>query len=171
MLKTDNLLRLAAYLDTLPANYAAFDMNVFFAAANYNSDLHAERVDADVEKNYGLKNGGVDKCGAVACAIGHGPSAGFLVPEDMITLYGRVSWMRYSDHFFIDGYLYAERWEPAHHAWSWCFDGDWAGVDNTPHGAAKRIRWLVKNGVDAIPVKRNEPFIPARHHVDLYADA
>jgi len=31
--------------------------------------------------------------------------------------------------------------------WKWCFDGDWDTIDNTPTGAAKRIEWLLNNGL------------------------
>jgi len=32
-------------------------------------------------------------------------------------------------------------------AWSWLFSDIWKDSDNTPHGAAKRILWLIQFGV------------------------
>ena len=29
----------------------------------------------------------------------------------------------------------------------WCFSGEWCEIDNTPRGAAKRIRVLLKSGL------------------------
>jgi hypothetical protein len=34
--------------------------------------------------------------------------------------------------------------------WSYLFDATWASVDNTPTGAAKRIRWVIQH--QGIPV-------------------
>jgi len=31
--------------------------------------------------------------------------------------------------------------------WDWCFDPAWSCTDNTPSGAAKRIEWLIENGL------------------------
>lgn len=70
-------------------------------------------------------------CGSVGCAIGHGPYAGIpkLPDED---------WCSYSDRVFG---LAADL-----RAWDWCFSGAWVNIDNTPRGAAKRIRYLLANG-------------------------
>lgn len=73
----------------------------------------------------------VASCGAVACAVGHGLAAGIpSMPEDW-------DWGRYSHRAFT----------PAGGFWIWCFSYDWEHVDNTPHGAAKRIRWLLEKGL------------------------
>ena len=130
-----NLAKLAAYLDTLPDDYEAFEMRTFFGAAR---NIQA---DPDVEADYGLHNGGVDKCGAVACAIGHGPSAGILLPPALISdLTKRVNWWGYIDRFFIPESRETE------YAFAWMFGADWSLVDNTPRGAAKRIRFYLQNG-------------------------
>lgn len=31
--------------------------------------------------------------------------------------------------------------------WDWCFSSRWVRTDNTPCGAAKRIQWLLDNGL------------------------
>lgn len=75
----------------------------------------------------------VHECGTVACAVGWGPAAGFPpLPSDEF-------WTNYSHRVFG---LYA-----GDAAWDWCFGWQWGGVDNTPTGAAKRIRYLIKRGV------------------------
>ena len=72
----------------------------------------------------------VQSCGTVACAIGHGPYAGIVPLEG-------EDWETYSDRCFTQDMK----------AWAWCFSGSWVKVDNTPIGAAKRIRWFLEHGV------------------------
>jgi hypothetical protein len=72
------------------------------------------------------------ECATVACAIGWGPAAG-------IPLNGAVSWTGYS--------RYAFGLHPQLGPWNWCFAGAWSRIDNTPAGAAKRIRHLINHGL------------------------
>jgi hypothetical protein len=73
------------------------------------------------------------ECGSVGCAVGHGPGAGFPVqPDDL-------DWVAYSERVF--GLPVGEP------TWEWCFAGGWYWTDNTPLGAAKRIRHLVEHGL------------------------
>jgi len=72
----------------------------------------------------------VPECGTAACAAGHGPLAG------VRPLFGET-WDTYSHRAFAS----------KDDAWSWCFSASWAWVDNTAHGAARRILWLLKSGV------------------------
>ena len=155
MLNRDNLTKLARYLATLPDDYEAFDMELFFSGP---SDY--------VEVDYARKNGGVDKCGAVACAVGHGPSAGILVPDHLILGGIYVSWSGYVREFFIETY---GRGAEAALAFGWMFDDAWTEVDNTPKGAAKRILWLLEHGIDAIPLDDENLFVSEKL-VDLYKD-
>ena len=68
-------------------------------------------------------------CGAVGCAIGHGPYAG--IPKRV-----SESWDAYDTRVFgLQG-----------EALRWCFSSRWAEIDNTPEGAAKRIRYLLEHG-------------------------
>lgn len=71
-------------------------------------------------------------CGTVGCAIGHGPYAGIkkLKNED---------WFEYSVRVFGFSSFSQE--------WMWCFDSGWSNTDNTPTGAAKRIRYLLQRGL------------------------
>lgn len=70
-------------------------------------------------------------CGAIGCAVGHGPYAG--IPKSP-----KETWGQYSERVFgleIDS-----------PEWYWCFSGRWSLIDNTATGAAKRILWLLKHG-------------------------
>jgi len=63
-------------------------------------------------------------CGSVGCAIGHGPYAG-------VEKYETETWPEYANRAFAarEGDL-----------WDMIFGSHWARIDNTPEGAAKRIR-------------------------------
>lgn len=69
-------------------------------------------------------------CGSVGCAVGHGPYAG-------IRKFKSEDWYQYSRRVF--GLNYNE--------WIWCFDDLWIYLDNTPKGAAARIRLLLEKGL------------------------
>jgi hypothetical protein len=131
--KRENLKKLADYLSALPLDYEHFNMISFM-----------EGVHTSVEREYALHNGGVGACGAVACAVGHGPTAGILFTEEFISEGGGVMWPEYTYANFIVG----RRFSPeAANAFSWMFGGRWAPYDNTPHGAAARIYYYLRNGV------------------------
>lgn len=72
-------------------------------------------------------------CGTAGCAAGHGPYAGIPKNED-------ESWEDYIIRVFGIG-------KELDYYYSWCFQGEWIGLDNTPEGAAKRILWLLDNGL------------------------
>lgn len=70
------------------------------------------------------------ECGTAACAAGHGPKAGVApLPDE--------TWETYSERAFAKDYR----------PWVWCFSGMWVQVDNTAHGAARRILWMLEHGV------------------------
>jgi hypothetical protein len=72
------------------------------------------------------------ECATVACAVGWGPAAGIPVND-------ASCWTQYSrDAFGL---------EPNLDAWNWCFAGAWSHIDNSPAGAAKRIRHLIEVGL------------------------
>jgi len=113
----DNLEKLASYLEALPVDYNHFHMNVYL-------------VDDEFYHNHADEAPLAGTCGTVACAVGHGPAAG-------IAPLGCLEW--WSD--------YARRvFDLTHREHYWCFDGNWSQVDNTPHGAAKRIRHMLEHG-------------------------
>lgn len=134
--RRENLTKLADYLDTLPEDYQHFTMSTFI-----DNEGEMEPIN-----QYAEKNGGVGECGAVACAIGHGPAAGILFPRrrsnSPLWYYSLLSrqftphWEAYSARFLICEEKYPAEWE-------WCFGADWSNTDNHPWGAAARIRYLL----------------------------
>ena len=93
--------------------------------------LESKKLKADFSMETYSADGGSYKpvCGSVGCAVGHGPYAG--LPKN-----STESWYAYEVRVFG---LQNEEWE-------WCFSGLWAKYDNTPKGAAARIRYLLKRG-------------------------
>jgi len=71
-------------------------------------------------------------CGTAACAVGHAIYVDGL-PEPNYD----ETWNDYSYRIF----------GVSDEEWCWCFGVDWRYIDNTPHGAAKRIRYMVDHGV------------------------
>lgn len=131
-----NLLKLAAYLESLPRIYRHFDMSNF-AEHRGNCDLpDAAEVLAATKPEFFLNN-----CGTVACALGHGPAAGIKVPPTALykragTIIG-VNWGRYSDETLGIG---------DNNDWEFLFGGSWDLADNHHYGAAARIRYFLANG-------------------------
>lgn len=102
--------------------------------ANHLLSLPAEYPDfamsmfTNNERGSGSSYAHLAECGTAACAVGHGPLCGF-EPLELET------WAEYSTRLFIPS-----SW---HEAWEWCFGAAWSVVDNTAHGAAYRILWLL----------------------------
>lgn len=120
--KVRNLAQLATYLENLSEDYEQFDMDLF------TSLLYSQ------ETIYARENGGIAKydCGAVACAVGHAPAAGILVPPRFI--HGNaVAWDDFSHYYFC----------PRGIMWDWFFDDRWSASDNRHRGAAARIRFVL----------------------------
>ena len=115
----DNLLKLADYLETLPDDYEQFDMSEYMAAR-----------DGTYWETLGIDERSKPACGTVACAVGHGPSAG-------IRTYGDANWSDYADRVF--GVL-------PDSGFDYMFASGWSMRDNTPKGAAARIRTYVALG-------------------------
>jgi hypothetical protein len=118
----DNLLKLAAYLETLPDDYEQFDMHEYMMVRNVNHRGHHEILSIDERSK--------PVCGTVACAVGHGPAAG-------IRVYGDECWGSYADRVF--GFLPDDGFD-------YMFASGWSVDDNTPKGAAARIRTYVTLG-------------------------
>jgi hypothetical protein len=133
----DRLTLLADYLETLPEDYTDFNMASFF-------DPKSDDEDGELQRKYALENGGVGICGTSACAVGHGPSAGIMVPESLIAHHPAmdgngswsVDWDAYTELFTGTG-LYSYR------LFAWMFGGMWHDVDNHHYGAAARIRYVL----------------------------
>jgi hypothetical protein len=72
-------------------------------------------------------------CGTIGCAAGHGPYAG-------IEKKPREKWGRYCKRVFLNPL-------DENSGWQWCFEAIWKYVDDTPRGAAKRILYMLENGI------------------------
>ena len=120
--QNENLLKLANHLESLPEDYEHFGMQNFFIVESDENLGHFP----DVVKN----SEALSHCGTVACAVGHGPFIGI---EPLEGEY----WTTYSERVFIKNVR----------EWEWCFSGEWRKLDNTPHGAAKRIQVLLRKGL------------------------
>lgn len=128
----ENLLILAEYLEDLPDDYEHFDIWGYYSGWDY--------------RQY-ISGASSMSCGTVACVVGHGPSAGLTLTDDeMLSIYSPsdgITWERYCWKVFE---LKSDSIK-----WSWLFDSLWVDIDNTPKGAAARIRYLL-DGQD-IPEK------------------
>lgn len=118
----ENLFLMADYIEKVPQ--VEFDMVCY-------------RTEDTVSKD------GEVVCNSVACVIGHCIN---LVPRESLPLErdGDINYSLWSMDFTGLGRAgYAE-------AWTWCFGTHWGadgGGDNTPIGAAKRIRYLIEKGL------------------------
>lgn len=120
--KHQNLFKLAGYLLRLPKNYSRFNMNIYHSGDD-------ERVPP--------KN-----CNAIACALGHSLDVGFK-PVAYPELYDNlVDWTATANKHFLSGDDKQQDDE-----YMWLFAGNWARTDDTPHGAAMRMCWLITNGL------------------------
>ena len=117
----DNLLKLADYLDKPPDDYEQFHM------AEYMGEHEKGRL----IMTFSIEEMSKPACGTVACAVGHGPAAG-------IRVYGDTDWSSYSDRVFGE-FLEDDSWD-------YMFGSIWSRYDNTPKGAAARIRTCVALG-------------------------
>ena len=114
-----NLIRLADYLDNLEPTYQGFNMLGYGNTAA--------------------------KCGTTACAAGHTFAAGIADRGFFRGKYGRTDWPHVVKTLYTGGDLDVFRWLFGI-SWGWK-DIVTEGVDNTPWGAAARIRYFVTHGL------------------------
>lgn len=116
-LNVKDLTLLANYLEQLPEGYEQFEMSHF--TSTYN----------DLEE-FDTSSGFI--CGTSGCAVGHAPFiSGVSKPlKD-------EGWSDYSDRitFSVDRLYYQHEV-----VWEFMFGSFWSNVDNTPQGAARRIK-------------------------------
>ena len=147
--------KLAAYLESLPADYKHFRMVSYF-----------DGDDSVAEAKYARENGGVPHCGTAACAIGHGPAAGILVPPRFVDQrLGFVDWPSYEDALFIG---------PDSQLHRWLFASFWRIIDDTHYGAAARIRYFLDKGLPPLGTEyatTNCVALYAPYRVDAKAQA
>lgn len=124
-MKKKNLLKLANYLEN-NVTQEMFDMKLYRMDSKGNSVIYTSKAE----------------CGTVGCALGYGP---FVIgletkEEDFIrgSNYHYLAFYYYCKRVFnLDSDINSERWE-------FLFGSDWVNHDNTPLGAAARIRYLVE---------------------------
>lgn len=115
-----NLLKLADFLEGVEPE--KFDMRNYRAASRKDTA--------------GVPYNGRDNCGTVGCALGWAP---FAINKEPESDNESVFWDKYSRvHFGL---------EEESAEWSWCFSPTWCAWDNSPEGASKRIRYMLKEGV------------------------
>ena len=136
----ENLLKLAKFLDELPEDYKHFDMSKWLTSDTY--ELCPDEIE-DVD---------IKACGYAACAIGHAPQALELTTEQA---WECPTWSNFIEVYFgID-----------HHAEQFMFGAGWSDIDDTPKGAAKRIRYFLENGVPD-----TFGFVTDERIIELYED-
>lgn len=113
------LRKLANYLDKVTDD--KFDMRNYFDDGKNTSP--SEIVPKDVKIKY-------HNCGTVACALGHAP---LIFPS-----FSGESWAEYTARVF-DLRTFGL-------SWNYMFSAEWEEFDNTPSGAATRIRYWCRNG-------------------------
>ncbi len=136
-----NLARLAVHLRSLPEGYREFEMAMYYHGRvnpdEVNHPYQLEEFNLHANKQAGYA------CGTSACAVGHGPAAG--IP--MLWVGARPeSWLEYQSRAFGPDVYEA------------LFHGSWSNVDNTPHGAAARIAYVLDKpelAVDMTPEFEN----------------
>lgn len=114
-----NLLKLAEYLETLPTTH--FDMTDYVRGVSLDLDYpHSTRPH-------------LNECGTVACAVGHAVAIFPTHPDQ--------TWSEFAEETFgVDAYS-------DENLFGWMFGSGWTPIDNTPAGAAKRIRYYLENSV------------------------
>ena len=126
-----NLLLLADPLETIPQEN--FSMEQYRQKPSDDPDIKFELVMCHF---YSPVN-----CGSVGCALGHAPLAPGLEPiKDDYDAFS-LCWLRYSQRVFGMDSHKENKFE-----WNFVFSYRWEEYDNTPKGAAARIRYLVKHG-------------------------
>ena len=128
----DDLRKLASYLESLPRDYKHFDMQAWYLTPGSDEfsweELTLEEFQAIQDREQALAG-----CGTAACAVGHSPAAKL----DCLQTKWFDSWN--------DIAMYLSNQDLR--AFEWMFSPDWADTDNTPHGAAARIRYALLHGI------------------------
>lgn len=135
----ENLSRLADYLAALPADYEHFDM------ARFRTTMTGKEHEPTTRPM---------GCRTVACAVGHAPLA---LPD--LPPKPDEEWDEYSNRLFG---LYDREWE-------WCFAAGWVHTDNTPAGAAARIRWLLEHGLPGDAYEQRQRRAPLCYRAEVGA--
>lgn len=131
-----NLEKLASWLLN-HADQINFNMEIFARA--YVSSEENDEIGENPADLWAFVN--EHKCGAVGCAIGHGPAAG------IAPLKGE-EWVAYAIRAF--GVQGDARHGARGPLWEFLFSSDWSGADNSASGAGKRILYALDHGVPSV---------------------
>jgi hypothetical protein len=119
----ENLQRMADYIRTIPQE--KFDMSIYRSGQEETPE-----------------------CDSIGCVVGH---CTILDSEELpMVFYSKnIDFYTWSEQFtgLIKTDSSMPEWRLHGPEWMWCFDTYWAATDNTPGGAARRIEWLLKNGL------------------------
>ena len=142
-----DLLVLANYLESLPDDYEHFDMGTYLAVSATHKTWSEDTFDAHISCHSYINDKWykdvssysefvlLDKflsCDTVACVVGHAKFLTFKGIDPVTADWGDLR------KYLSDNKDYVDKW---------IFDSDWQKVDNTPSGAAKRIRYALEFGV------------------------
>lgn len=118
MYNKENLLRMADYIETVPQE--KFDMDDFRAGKEWEDENPI--------------------CGSVGCVVGHCTALdGANVVSNFLNHNGGINFKSWIEDF--TGVRFGSK------VFNWLFSYIWPAVDNTPTGAAKRIRHFVEHGL------------------------
>ena len=130
-----NLDTLASFLERhIPP--PEFDMSRFIRITNKTPYW------ADAFEPYECDAAKYEQCGTVACAVGHGPLAGIpAIPGE--------GWIMYASRCFIGSVTEEDNGFEGEYnrLFKYLFGEKWASFDNTPQGAAARIRYFLDKGL------------------------
>ena len=116
----ENLLRMAEFIVTIPETN--FDIRF------WDKDI------SDEERN---------ECGSICCVVGHCVSLD--TRTNLLEIYGDKD---IDGQTIFDHRQWSYDFTNLHgYEWDWCFSANWYSVDNTPIGASKRIKYLLKDGL------------------------
>lgn len=102
--------------------------------ADYVETIPQEQFDMEC---YRYDDKTLPECNSVGCIIGHCT----ILDADNLPRYGNgtIDFFEWGEKFTGIGWRSVD--------WVYLFDGMWCDTDNTPTGAAKRIRHYVENGL------------------------
>jgi hypothetical protein len=104
--------------------------------ADFIETVPQDKFDMSEFRNDNIQDMVEPKCNSVGCIVGH---CTILDNEDLPRTYlGDIDFWEWSEKFIGTDNLMV---------WSYLFHQVWHKIDNTPTGAAKRIRYYVANGL------------------------
>ncbi len=146
--------------DWLIKNHSYLVEKNLFEMGNFRSEKDSSGNTGEFTED--LREASTPTCGTAGCAVGWGPFS--QIPELAFDLGSAMNsefaeevirnqvhelntdtlWILYSkDKFGMDSRKFLGGWD-------WCFGAEWEDTDNTPIGAAIRIKFLIEHGVEKV---------------------